>query len=57
VEAQSWNGKVVVRMWTLRDQTMAFTVDLKPHDGTGPNTALVSGTVTSTGGACIQREA
>ncbi len=56
VEAQSWNGKVVVRMWsrTKYGNTMAFTVDLEPHHGTGPSTPLASGTVTDSGGTCLQ---
>jgi|2_EtaG_2_1085320.scaffolds.fasta_scaffold88629_2 hypothetical protein len=56
VEAQSWNGKVVVRMWSHTEHcnTMAFTVNLEPHEGSGPSTPLASGTVTDSGGTCLQ---
>lgn len=46
VEACSWQGKVVVRMWFDKVAGVdRYSVELRPHHGNGVNITLVNGEI------------
>ncbi len=44
-EAQSWQGKVVTRIWEDKNGRVVAQVDLEPHEGSGISRNIYSGLV------------